>query len=65
MALGIMLGGGAIVSYFDPSSIAIVMGGTLGATLVSFSPADLKNAIQSFKNSLFIRQNNPIERIRY
>ena len=65
MAIGIMLGGGAILSFFDPSSIAIVVGGTLGATLVSFSPDDLRNALESFKNSLFIRQNSPIERIRY
>lgn len=45
MVLGFALEGGHLVALISPTSLIIVGGGTLGATLVAFPPQDLKNAL--------------------
>lgn len=69
LSIFLMLAGifaaGHISSYFDPGSVLIVVGGTFAATLVHYSPADLRQAYQSFKNVLIFVDNNPVERIVY
>ena len=65
LVIGGMLAGGGMLNFFSLGSVAIVFGGTIGATLVNFSPEDIKNAWDAFKNVLFKRQNHPHERIRY
>ncbi len=63
--LGILFGGGGVSRFFDLASIAIVFGGTVGATLVNFSPRDLNSAWEAFKGILVRHQSNSEERIRY
>ena len=65
IVLGMAIGGGGLFRFFDLSSIAIVFGGTIGATLVNFAPKDLTLAWKSFKSALFEHQSNSEERTRY
>lgn len=42
IAIGIILGGGEISSYLDPSSALIVLGGVAASTLVRYRPSELR-----------------------
>ena len=44
-----MLASGSILSFFDVGSLLVVLGGTIGATMIQCSTADLRNAFQSLK----------------
>lgn len=44
---GIITGGEGILTYINPSSIAIVVIGTIGAVMMSFRPTDFFNALLS------------------
>lgn len=48
IALGLVIGaivlGGEVLSFFDFNSLLIVVGGTVGATLITFSAEDLQRA---------------------
>lgn len=50
--LAIHLGGG-LNSFFDVKALLIVMGGTLGATLISFPLVDFQRSIPAIKTALF------------
>ncbi|MBN8548947.1 MAG: MotA/TolQ/ExbB proton channel family protein [Deltaproteobacteria bacterium] len=64
----LLIGVGVVASgrgltFLDPGSIMIVFGGTIGATLVHFSPADLRYALVELKSALFTKNSHPNERI--
>ncbi len=63
--LGMLMGSGGVLNFVDISSVLIVFGGTLGATLVNFSPGDMIYAWEAFKSVLLKRPNSPTGRIRY
>ncbi|MCO6430372.1 MAG: MotA/TolQ/ExbB proton channel family protein [Deltaproteobacteria bacterium] len=52
-------------NFIDFPSLLIVLGGTLGATLVQFPLYDLRRAWLGFKGILIQRQYHPHERIQY
>lgn len=64
IALAVALGG-EILRFFDPLSLMIVLGGSLGATLTSFSVHDLGYAWQSFRSVFFTKVFYPLERANY
>lgn len=53
------------VNYVSPGSLLIVLGGTVGATLVQFGVYDLKQSLTAFRNVLFNRVYLPEHRIHY
>ncbi len=57
--------GGAFLNFVSPMSVLIVVGGTLGATLVNFSLYDLKHAWTAFCDILLTKEYHPQERISY
>jgi len=69
LALGFLIftlaAGGAGLNFISPMSALLVLGGTFGATLVNFSFADMSHAWKAFKEMLFVRSYNPMERISY
>jgi len=56
---------GHLLSFLDPTSLAIVLGGTLGATLIHFPVYDIAQAWEAFKGVLFIKLYHPMERIQH
>jgi chemotaxis protein MotA len=42
---GQVLEGGSIMAIVQPTAFIIVMGGTIGATVLSFTPAELKDGL--------------------
>jgi chemotaxis protein MotA len=58
--LGQVLEGGKLHSVLQLTAAIIVFGGTLGATLVSFSPGDLRRAARSLRD-VFYDLEPPIE----
>ena len=65
IGMGMLIGSGRILNFVSLSSALIVFGGTLGATMVNFSPRDLRYGWDAFKSVLFKRPNDAAERIRY
>lgn len=63
IGIGILVSGRGLM-FLDPSSIMIVFGGTIGATLVHFSPSDLRYAFLELQSALFTKNSHPSERIR-
>lgn len=63
--IAVLSGGSNVLQFFDIPSIFIVVGGTLGATLVNFSVNDLQFAWQSLQNVIFKKEYRVHERIRY
>ncbi len=49
--------------FFDPGSIAIVVGGTIGALMVSYPGSTFKKIPKHFKIALFPKKYNPVEYI--
>ena len=58
-----ILASGRSLTFLDPSSILIVCGGTIGATFVHFSSADLRWAWTELREVLFTKNTAPTERI--
>lgn len=54
---------GRIGAFFDPISFLLVFGGTIGATLVQHSFADMERAVQMLRQTLFLEGRAPIERM--
>lgn len=61
--IAIYLGGG-ILWFFDFNSILIVVGGTLGATLINFPLDDFKRAAQVLRTAFFPDDSSAALRIR-
>lgn len=59
-----MLSRGSIETFIDPPSIAIVVGGTLAAALVSFPLKQILGVTKVLKNAFFTRPQNPHELIQ-
>lgn len=64
IAAGIGISGRA-GNFLDLAGFLVVLGGTIGTTLVQFSPADLSRAWRSLKGALLVRHYFPSERIEY
>ncbi len=64
LSVGVVLAG-KVKNFIDPSSFMIVMGGTLGATLIHFPLYDVIRAWHAFKDIIFVRYNHAPERIKY
>jgi chemotaxis protein MotA len=62
IAIGVLASGHGL-TFLDPASILIVFGGTIGATLVHFSPADLRYAYMELQSALCTKNSHPDERI--
>lgn len=52
-------------SFISPVSLAIVLGGTIGATLVNFSVSDIRDARKAFSEVIYERSYDPLGRIKY
>lgn len=70
MVLGIglliwsIMSSGPIMAFVDPPSLAITLGGSFGALLVSFPASDLKKVPQLLKQMLFQPESNGPELIQ-
>ena len=62
---GILLSGGDLLRFINIGSLLIVGGGTVGATLVHFTPADFTHAFQTARDALFGKKDDFAARIRY
>lgn len=62
IAAGLLLEHGRISQLFQPTAALIVFGGTMGAVLVQFPFASVKQAVYSFKY-IFIRASDPAPKI--
>lgn len=62
IALGVVASG-KVLSFLDAGSILIVVGGTIGATLVHFAPSDLRYAALELREALFTHNAHPSQRI--
>ncbi len=63
IGLGVLLSGN-ILRYFDPEGFILVVGGTIGATMVQFSLADIKGAWQMLREVSNEKAFHPAERVR-
>ena len=54
---------GLLLNFIDIKGFVIVLGGTIGATLMSYSVEDFQKSIEVMKGSLFRRQHSPRARI--
>lgn len=59
---GILLSGGGLY-FIDPAAFAVVLGGTIGATMVQFSGADLSHALRACKQVLVSSHSGALARI--
>jgi len=64
IALAILAGGKAL-NFIDPISLLMVLGGTCGATLASYSFYDLRHCWHALRNTFEVPNFHPIERISY
>jgi chemotaxis protein MotA len=62
IGIGVIASGRGL-TFLDPGGILIVFGGTFGATLVHFSPADLRYAWVELQDALCTKHSHPNERI--
>jgi chemotaxis protein MotA len=64
-ALGLILfsinSGGGLAAFINIPSLMIVVGGTIGATLVSYPLKDVMKVMGIAKNAIFQKKNNPQE----
>lgn len=65
LGLGILLAGGKVLSFIDPASFMIVIGGTVGATFIHFSIADVRYAWEQIKQVLSSHSPDAHNRIVY
>ena len=64
IGLGVFFGG-AILNFINLPGFLIVIGGTLGATLVHFSAYDIQKCLPAVKKVLFVKEYHPAERIEH
>ncbi|MDC0359071.1 MotA/TolQ/ExbB proton channel family protein, partial [Oligoflexia bacterium] len=64
IAIGIIAGGQG-QNFLNLGGLAIVLGGTFGATLVHFSLGDVRHAWNGFRNILRVHHYHPLQRIQY
>ena len=64
LGVGIIASGRA-TTFFDLPSFAIVIGGTLGATLVHFSIKDVTNAVRDAREAVLSLGGSPAARMQY
>ena len=62
ISVGVAYGGSAL-NFIDPQGLLIVMGGTIGGTMVNYSVYDLRQAWLAFKTILFTKAEHAPERI--
>jgi chemotaxis protein MotA len=58
-----IVSGGDINSYIHPQSVAIVLGGTIGTTLMVFNLNTLKSLVKIFKIAFFKSQADKVEEL--
>lgn len=58
-----ILTSGAATHYLDVGGFLLVIGGTVGATLIHYSLTDIRRGIGEFSSIMFETANNPYERI--
>jgi len=63
LLVGFLLEGGHASALLQPSAALIVFGGTLGATMFSFTPRDLMVAPQLLKLAIFNKPSDPAKAI--
>lgn len=63
IGLGIVLSGD-VARFFDPSGLALVLGGTIGAILVQFSISEVQGAWELLREVLNGRVLHPADRVR-
>ncbi|HEX2950477.1 MAG TPA: flagellar motor protein [Armatimonadota bacterium] len=61
---GFIMEGGKMSSLVEPSAMIIVFGGSLGATVISFSLKNVTSVPQIIKNAFFVRHTDPVEMLR-
>ncbi|MFZ5644514.1 MAG: flagellar motor protein [Bacillota bacterium] len=61
LAGGFLLEGGHLTALLKPTAAIIVFGGTIGATMISFSLEEIKNVPRLFKIALSPKQQEPAE----
>ena len=59
------LSSGRLSSFVDAPSFLLVIGGTIGATLINYSLADIGHTWQALKRLIRVRKFDPVERIHY
>ena len=63
MAFGLVIAGilqsGSLTTFIDPPSVLIVVGGTIGATLVNYSLSQVLGVIGVLKNAFFSQSYSP------
>jgi chemotaxis protein MotA len=52
-------------NFIDPVALLIVLGGTIGATLIHFPLYDIEQAWQAFRSIWVVKLYHPLERIEY
>jgi chemotaxis protein MotA len=62
IGFGILLSGKGLY-FLDPAALAVVLGGTIGATMVQFSSADLSHALRACRKVMLSKQCCSLERI--
>ena len=60
-----ILQGGSLMTFVDPPSLLIVVGGTIGATLVNYSLSQVLGLIGIIKNAFFSQSNSPQDWIKH
>ena len=60
-----VIAGGELLQFISPVGFLLVIGGTIASTLVQFSVQDLRESLEAARNSLFIRDESTLDRIRY
>lgn len=64
LLLGVFLGG-RDYPLASPISLLLVLGGTIGATLINFSLKDLQSAVQKAITTIYLQISDPRSRILY
>lgn len=59
VVVGIVIGGGNIMGYIDPPSIAIVVGGTVMSMLAGYPLSRVKQLLPIFKRTIFAPSYDP------
>ncbi len=59
--MGIIVQDGELGAFMDPAGMMITLGGTFGATLVSFRQGEIKTVVQVTKNVFFQKEQSIID----
>ena len=60
----IVFGGESLATFINPPSLIVVLGGTVGATLITFPLADVVKVGAVVKNAFFAQSHSPINTIK-